>query len=414
MGQRRAVRALRWAALPVGVLSIVLLFPFVWFTTRARRWLGKKPRILWGPTALICNVYWSKAVRLRGYKSDTATYSVNRVAGRQEFDHLLSEEFRFTRPLFLLPYVSFAWAVWNYDVFHFSYNVEGYLYHTPARYLEFRVLRWLGKKIVAHPYGSDVQMPSLIRGKHKYSIAPYYEPDEAYVWRNIRHTLRYAEFAMAGGDLVEYLPKFDVAHTGIAIDLERWRPARPVQNEIPLVVHATNHRHLKGTEFLEQACDELKAEGHRIELIVLEQVDSADARPVYEKADIVVDGLIYGTPGMFAVEAMALAKPLLCYVREDLFDFYPHWRTSPIVNTNPDNLKENLRKLLTDPGLRDRLGAQGRSYVEKYHSYAQIGALFDKVYRKTWYGEEPDWDGVPIRVGNGTNPLFDTTRAPKA
>ena len=45
-------------------------------------------------------------------------------------------------------------------------------------------------------------------------------------------------------------------------------------------------------------------------------------------------------------------------------------------------------KLIENPELRLELGEKGRAYVEKYHSYQYIGGIFDKIYRKLWFGED--------------------------
>ena len=76
-----------------------------------------------------------------------------------------------------------------------------------------------------------------------------------------------------------------------------------------------------------------------------------------QKADIFLDQIICGGYGMACTEAMAFGKPVMCYIMPEVFkaglpeDF-------PITNTNPDNLKEQLIKLITDPQMRHDTGKE--------------------------------------------------------
>ncbi len=414
MKRRHFLQAARLLVAPVGVLLIALTVPLVFLTTRLRHFRGKPPRILWGPTPLINYVYWSEAARNYGYTSRFAAYAVEYNYSHESLDFLLTDKFRYSRALLLLPYLGFTWAIWNFDIFHFCFNLEGYLYRTPLRYAEYWLLRLLGKKIVVAPYGSDVQLPSMVIDKYKYSVGPYVQTNEKAVWRNIQQTLSQSDFVMAGGASVEYLPVFDLSFPFVAIGLDAWPISEVPKNDVPVIVHSTNHRNLKGTNALVRVCDELQEDGHEFELRVVEQTRNTDARAIYESADIVADQFIVGAYGMFGLEAMALGKPVIGYLRENLFEFNLPWSECPITNSSLDDLKENLRLLLGNAELRVQLGRQCRAYVEKYHSYEYIGAILDKIYRTVWYDEDPDWSGFAVRVGDGRNPLFDKGWTPGA
>jgi hypothetical protein len=59
----------------------------------------------------------------------------------------------------------------------------------------------------------------------------------------------------------------------------------------------------------------------------------------------------------------------------------------PIVSTTPDTLKDTLRSLVNDERRRAELGAAGRRYVLKYHSYEAVADMWEFVYRTVWEGE---------------------------
>ena len=41
------------------------------------------------------------------------------------------------------------------------------------------------------------------------------------------------------------------------------------------------------------------------------------------ESDVVIDQILMGTYARLAIESMALGKPVICYLREDLFEFNP-------------------------------------------------------------------------------------------
>ena len=76
--------------------------------------------------------------------------------------------------------------------------------------------------------------------------------------------------------------------------------------------HALPDRGLRGA----------RAEGEPIELRLVERVPNTEIRRQLAEADIVADQFIVGWYALFAIEAMAMAKPTLCFLREDLLELY--------------------------------------------------------------------------------------------
>jgi len=104
--------------------------------------------------------------------------------------------------------------------------------------------------------------------------------------------------------------------------------------------------------------------------VLVENTPNSKALQIYGEADIIIDQLRTGSHGIFAIEAMAMGKPVLCYIRDDLFSKYPPGL--PILNTNPDNIYDNLKLLIENPELRVELGKKGREYVERVHDSKKI------------------------------------------
>jgi len=386
---------IRKLILPVLVLPpwsgvLLILLPIVQVKRRVRRLLRVKPRIIWGPVPIISIKYVSRSVSLYGYRTTTVVYGVYSINKKEDFDWVVPRNPAMLG--LLMPYIIALWAIWSFDIFHFFFD-GGYLRPTPLRWLELPILKVCGKYIVVSHYGSDVIMPSRVKNKYKWNVAleierHYPSIDEYAVEKQIRYSCRYADFIFNDGQGADFIPKAHMSLKLIPIDLQQWKPVDQTGNERPVIVHAPNHRALKGTRYLIKACEQLKEEGYNFELVIVEGQPNEVARQIYSKADIIADQFLAGFYGLFAIEGMALGKPVLCYMRPEWVEFHGgYFHECPILSTNLDNLKENLRMLLDDPALRVELGKRGRKYVEKYHSYEFIGKQLDTVYRSLWFGE---------------------------
>jgi hypothetical protein len=222
------------------------------------------------------------------------------------------------------------------DVFHFYFG-----WTLVPRRLQWPILKATRRKSVLHFLGSD------IRGK---------TPEQ----------LRYARGADArivgSYDALRWVPDAQVVPPGL--DLSEYVPPPAEERERPVVLHAPSSRSRKGTEHVVAAC-----EGLDVELDVVEGLRHDEARRRYERADIVVDQLNAGWYGIFALEAMALGKPVLSYLRPEAVE-----ETEgalgvdvPIVPVTKETLRERIAELAGSPERRRQIGAASRAYVERVH-----------------------------------------------
>ena len=163
------------------------------------------------------------------------------------------------------------------------------------------------------------------------------------------------------------------------IDTGSIKPVFDIDNDKIKILHATNHRELKGTNYLIESVNILEKEGIEIDLVILEGKPHSEVIVLIKKSDIIADQFIIGAYGRFAIEAMAYGKPVLCYLRENLFDKNPIWRECPIVNANPDDLKEKLKELIINKNKRIEIGKKSRYYVEKYHSVEYVVGKLESI-----------------------------------
>ena len=227
------------------------------------------------------------------------------------------------------------------DIFHFYFGLT-----LLPKSVQFPLLRALGKRSVMHFLGSD------IRGKTPAELA----------WAK-----RAGARVVGSYDAARWVPDAEVIPPGI--DVRAIEPAPPSDRERPVVLHAPSSRARKGTEHVVAACQELD-----VELEIVEGLDHREAFERYRRADVIVDQLNAGWYGIFAIEAMALGKPVVTFLHEEAVR-----RTNeafgvevPIVNATKETLVDALRPLVGSAEERRRVGRASRAYAEEVHDLERM------------------------------------------
>jgi hypothetical protein len=265
-----------------------------------------------------------------------------------------------------------ARAALRYDVFHFNFgqtiyqalDAEGVL-HT-----ELPWLKRLGKKVLATFQGDDVRPPEAnpFAGYSEGGLA-----EQGVLQAQRRDAL------LKWADRVFFLNP----------DLGRWLPGaefRPYASFEPrsvtptplpdgnglVVAHAPTDRAQKGTDRIVAAVDALRNEGFDVRLELIENATRDEVIERTTAADVVVDQVNIGWYGGYAVEAMALGRPVLAYIREDEPEDNPMGAELPIVRTSADTLRDDLRAVLGDLERRRNAAQASRAFVEAWHDPRRI------------------------------------------
>jgi O-antigen/teichoic acid export membrane protein len=228
------------------------------------------------------------------------------------------------------------------DLFHFTFGLT-----LVPQSLQFPILRAFRKRSVMHYLGSD------IRGK---------TPEE------LAYGKKAGAEIVGSFDAIRWVPEATVIPPGI--DLQAVAPSPPSQRKRPVVVHAPSSRRRKGTDHVVRACEELD-----VELRIVEGLHHEQALESYRDSDIVVDQLNAGWYGLFAIECMALGKPVVTYLHDEAVR-----RTQnaygievPIVNASSDTLQARLAELVAmGPTGRQEIGRASRTYVEEVHDLDRV------------------------------------------
>jgi len=359
------------------------------------RFLNKAIDIGLGPEPLINNVYHKQALERAGFSAQTFVNQVYFITDTFDIraDLLIKRPFRILRNFYL-----YCLAIFKYKCLYLYFN-GGPLGFT---YLLWRIEPFLYKlanvKIVVMPYGGDVDEMSrtknlLFKGAMSRDY-PIHRFRRKRTETQIDTWIKYADHIIGGCDWVEYMYHWDTLMLGhFSIDTEFWKPFKNAGEKVIFrekdclrILHAPNHRNIKGTKFFIDAVKELNEEGFNINLIILERVPNSEIRKVMSSVDIVADQLIVGWYAMFALEAMAMEKPVLCFLREDLMNLYMvsgliTKDEIPIVNCTPLTVKEEIKELALNRDKLQGIGRRSRQFVIKHHSIESVGKVFDNINR---------------------------------
>jgi O-antigen/teichoic acid export membrane protein len=281
-------------------------------------------------------VPWTNVQALRRRGVDASLVVFNRYAMHPEADRSLELRGGLVRRQ-LAQWKVMAELLPRTDLFHFTFGLT-----LVPQSLQFPLLKAFGKQSVMHYLGSD------IRGK---------TPDE------LAYGKKAGAEIVGSYDAIRWVPEATMIPPGV--DLTALTPVAPSGRRRPIVVHAPSSRRRKGTDHVLRAC-----EGLEVELRIVEGLHHREALALYRDADIVVDQLNAGWYGLFAIECMALGKPVVTYLHEAAIE-----RTEeaygvhvPVVNASADTLQERLEALVAlGPDGREEIGAASRAYVEQVH-----------------------------------------------
>jgi glycosyltransferase involved in cell wall biosynthesis len=246
----------------------------------------------------------------------------------------------------------------------------------------------LGKAGVVEFSGGDIRIPEVEMADNPYYAAawPRYEYRRHESRR--RSLANQRAFARAGFEAVVCSPSMlpyldrslfpDAHYVPYRIFLGDFAPVYPdPDRSLPLVVHASTAPVCKGTAAVRAAVDALRGR-HEFEYVDLVWAPRREALAAMARADVYLDQFVLGSHGSAAIEAMALGKPVVGYVKPSMRPQYP--ADVPLVHATQESLPEVLAGLLADGARRRELGVAGRAYVERHHDSVLLAKDLVAVY----------------------------------
>lgn len=201
------------------------------------------------------------------------------------------------------------------------------------------------------------------------------EPQIKYGHHIINHEPDFKDYNRSA----EYHPAiidFDIFHPDIVIP-ERYHIKKDPNSFY--VYHSVGNKKIRGnergTDVIIKVIDQMKEDGHNIELITTDgYVNYKDIRYYQCQADLAIDNLYYGWYGNMVRECMAQAIPVATFINKAREEQHiQHYSDAPpIINVNEENLRETLDYFVTHRDeLRD-IGVSQREFVLNLHSTDKV------------------------------------------
>lgn len=263
----------------------------------------------------------------------------------------------------------------DYDLFHFHYGTT-----LSPDLSDLPKIKKRNKKMIMHHWGNDVRFHEQARIHNPYVYTGDSPPNEDIHAKLMKITEYIKEAIVQDYEVYDYVKDYyEKVHViPIAIDLAHFQPHYPsLDKGRPLILHAPTNPKFKGTQYVEETIERLKEE-YDFDYRRIEKMNHEEVIKLYRDADIIIDQVLCGSYGLLSVESMALGKPVVTYIRPDLISSFP--TDLPIVNANPSNLFEQVKRLLDNPELGREFGIRGRRYVEKVHSHDIVADQLLAIY----------------------------------
>jgi len=282
----------------------------------------------------------------------------------------------------------------EFDVFHFYFGKS----LLPLS-LDLPILRLMRKKVIMTYCGSDIRLGAVEKKRNPYW--PLVADELAGTLNDSRNDLKkiiklkwqgiWSHKIIAPRNAYKPVSKFveknkivaDIWVHNLSYCAQLKRNDQEVSEVLNVdkklrIVHVPSSPVIKGTKFFRKAISDLKSEGFDFEYIEVIGKEHDEAMSELRKADIVLDQLLLGGFGSLSVEGMSMGKPVICYLIDSVKK--EHYDDCPIMNTNIDNLKENIAHLIKHEKLRKQLGEQGRVFVRRHFDYKSINEAVLKLY----------------------------------
>lgn len=163
-----------------------------------------------------------------------------------------------------------------------------------------------------------------------------------------------------------------------------------------VIVHAPSNANVKGTIYVDEAIRILQEKGLEIEYRKLQNIPHEEVLTVISRADLVIDQLLIGAPGVLTLEGWSLGKPVACFFNESVLRNYTQ---CPVLNVNRDNIVQKLEEVINNPEQLEGIRKIGQSAFKNIHSAKVAPEFLVKLYA----GKISESEGERVLTGKYMN-----------
>ncbi|NET57863.1 MAG: glycosyltransferase [Symploca sp. SIO2E6] len=283
----------------------------------------------------------------------------------------------------------------KYDIFHFNFGSS--LIHLPAKHLnQFELPFYPDKaKLFVTYNGCDARQKYLTIQRTK--IAACHNTNcyggqcnsgklDKYRRQGINKMERYVSHIWAlNPDLLYFLPKGKSSFLPYSISFDGIDLFPPKLGKKLKIVHAPTNREAKGSDHILAALQKIqKTQANYIDVSLVENLPHAQALKIYQEADLIIDQVLIGWYGGFAVEAMKMGKPIIARIAQQDLHFLPEQMAKDVVETviqaEPDTIYQVLLNCIENRQILRKKSEASLEYVNKWHNLKYVANLTKQRY----------------------------------
>jgi glycosyltransferase involved in cell wall biosynthesis len=337
--------------------------------------IDKKLKVLQGSMEIANQMSTlSSILKIKGHYSRTLCYYPNYLNYDSDYKLDLTDSTNYDLNTLKSKKLSVE-LIPNFDLFHFHFGTSLTLDRT-----DLTVLKQLKKKVLMQHWGSDVRMYSKAVKNNPFVVVKNLNEDT--LKRELNFLAKYIDHCVVGDfelcdTLSEHYNNVHVVPT--MLDINKYPINNfPIKNEKLLIVHAPTSPEVKGSKYIIKSIEELQLK-YDFDFKLVQGMPHEQAKLIYQKADLIIDQILVGSHGLFALESMAMGKTVICWISDFMKDKYP--KDIPIISANPTDIKEKIEFVLNNKDMLDEIGRKGRTYVEKYHDMNKVSLQMIKLYQ---------------------------------
>lgn len=123
----------------------------------------------------------------------------------------------------------------------------------------------------------------------------------------------------------------------------------------------------------------------KLKIKYVEGVAYDEYMALLEEADVLVDQFYSFTPSMNSLAAMARGTVVIGGAEEEYYSFIGETALRPIINVSPELTDAQntalIERAVLDSAIMERLSAESRQFVAKYHDSRKIAREYENIYR---------------------------------
>jgi glycosyltransferase involved in cell wall biosynthesis len=275
----------------------------------------------------------------------------------------------------------------KFNTFHFYYGTSLF----PLR-MDLPLYKLFGKKVIMEYLGTDCQLYEYSVKKYKWNNSSgQFINEELGKLHDKKITKRYLfekkfidQSFVCSPNFSEFVENSLVLP--LAIDLTKYNYLPIKEKEFIHILHAPTDKGFKGTSYIVDAVNRLIKEGHKIKLVLVENLSHDKLQEKYAECDIFIDQILAGWYGTASIEAMTAGRPVICFIRNSYFEYCNlNFKEVPIISANPDDIYEVLKNTIQlDRKTLNQIGQDSRKFVENYHDSKKVTKFLIEQYNEVW------------------------------